>query len=164
MISSISKWDGSRNVNRPDAFICGDTLSDLRTKDNELSVWKADTPNDIEDAIVALALGRDSVSKVAYFLLDEKELEKREIQVSDQNSGCAAGLDESILSKHRDLVELDYWRLGYLAQYMLALAENQINRRDYSRKAVKSLLEKYKAKNLISVDLMNQSLRRELKW
>ena len=79
MISSISRWDGSRSVNRKDAFICGDAISDLRTTNNELSVWKADTQEDIEDAIVALALNRDSVSKLSYFLLEEDELEKIEI-------------------------------------------------------------------------------------
>lgn len=76
MISSISRWDGSRSVNRKDAFICGDAISDLRTTNNELSVWKADTQEDIEDAIVALALNRDSVSKLSYFLLEEDELKK----------------------------------------------------------------------------------------
>lgn len=43
MISGISKWDGSKAVNRKDYYICGDAIGDLRTTDNKLSVWKADT-------------------------------------------------------------------------------------------------------------------------
>ena len=42
MITGISKWNGSKVVNREDAYICGDAISDLRTRDNKLSVWKAD--------------------------------------------------------------------------------------------------------------------------
>lgn len=76
MISGISKWDGSKAVNRKDYYICGDAIGDLRTTDNKLSVWKADTQEDINDAIVALALNRDSVSKLSYFLLKEEDLDK----------------------------------------------------------------------------------------
>lgn len=76
MITGISKWNGSKVVNREDAYICGDAISDLRTRDNKLSVWKADTPEDIDDAIVALALNRDSIQKISCFLLNENDLEK----------------------------------------------------------------------------------------
>ena len=72
LISNINKWDGSKIINRDDAYMCGDALSDLRTTDNRLSVWKADNQEDINDAIVALALNRDSVCKINYFLLSEE--------------------------------------------------------------------------------------------
>lgn len=164
MISSISRWDGSRSVNRKDAFICGDAISDLRTTNNELSVWKADTQEDIEDAIVALALNRDSVSKLSYFLLEEDELKKIEIDVSDQKPGAVAGLKDCILSKHRDLIELDFWRLGFLTQYMLELVKNPKQCKNLTRKEIKALLEKYKNKNLITVEQMNSKLKEDLKW
>ena len=84
MITGISKWNGSKVVNREDAYICGDAISDLRTRDNKLSVWKADTPEDIDDAIVALALNRDSIQKISCFLLNENDLEKIHIKISDE--------------------------------------------------------------------------------
>ena len=48
------------------------------------------------------------------------------------------------MNKHRDLIEIDYWRLGFLAEYMTELAKDKKNRADFSEKRVKTLLEKYK--------------------
>ena len=38
-IASLARWDGTTIVNRPDATIAGDVISDLRTQSNTLSVW-----------------------------------------------------------------------------------------------------------------------------
>lgn len=164
MISGINKWDGSKVVNRKDAYICGDAISDLRTTDNKLSVWKADTQEDINDAIVALALNRDSVSKLSYLLLEEEDLHKIEIKISDEQPGVAAGLDSQILTKHRDLIDLDYWRLGYLAEHLTLLATNENNRKNYSANEVKKLLEKYKEEHKITPNQVKDKLKEKLKW
>lgn len=164
MISGISKWDGSKIVNRKDAYICGDAISDLRTTDNKLSVWKADTPEDINDAIVALALNRDSVSKLSYFLLNEKDLDKIDIKISDKQAGVAAGLDSRILTKHRDLIDLDYWRLGYLAEHLTKLAKDENNRKNCSASEVKKLLERYKKEHKITPEQVKDKLKEKLKW
>lgn len=163
MVSAQSKWDGSKNVNRDDGFICGDAISDLRTTNNTLSVWKADSEQDIEDAIVALALGRDKVQTLNYLLIDEGELERMEIQISSDVPGDIKGLDEQIRKKHRDLIEMDYWRIGYLAEYMTCL----VNKGEFmscTKKSIKSLLEKYKSSNKIVTDNMLEKLRKDLKW
>lgn len=164
MISGISKWDGSKAVNRKDYYICGDAIGDLRTTDNKLSVWKADTQEDINDAIIALALNRDSVSKLSYFLLKEEDLDKMDIKISDEQVGVAAGLDSQILTKHRDLIDLDYWRLGYLADHLTELAKNVNNRRICSASEVKKLLERYKQENKITPIQVKDKLRTSLKW
>lgn len=163
MVSAQSKWDGSKNVNRDDGFICGDAISDLRTTNNTLSVWKADSEQDIEDAIVALALGRDKVQTLNYLLIDEGELERMEIQISSDVPGDIKGLDEQIRKKHRDLIEMDYWRIGYLAEYMIGL----VNKGEFmscTKKNIKALLEKYKSSNKIATDNMLEKLRNDLKW
>ena len=46
-----------------------------------------------------------------------------DIKISDEQVGVAAGLDSQILTKHRDLIDLDYWRLGYLADHLTELAK-----------------------------------------
>ena len=138
--------------------------SALRTRDNKLSVWKADTPEDIDDAIVALALNRDSIQKISCFLLNENDLEKIHIKISDEKKGEAAGLDNSILNKHRDLIEIDYWRLGFLAEYMTELAKDKKNRADFSEKRVKTLLEKYKMEKKIIPEQVKEQLRTKLEW
>ena len=164
MLSNINKWDGSKIVNRPDAFIPGDTLSDLRTSDNTLSVWKADTEEDVEDALVALALNRDSVGKLSYCLLDETELKNIEINVSDDIPGTAPGLDEEILKKHRDLIDLDYWRIGYLAEMLLNKLQDKKNQKFLTKRETETLLKKYRDNDKIDMNKMKDKLLKNLGW
>ena len=53
-IDAITKWNSPKMVDRPDPTVPCDTLSELRTKENKLSVWLANTQEDIEDAVAAL--------------------------------------------------------------------------------------------------------------
>lgn len=164
MISAISKWDGSKDIDRKNAYICGDAVSDLRTTDNKLSVWKADTKEDIDDAIVALALNRDSVSKLSYLVLDEKDLDEMDIEISDKEAGVAAGLDSKILTKHRDLIDLDYWQLGFLAEYMTTLAQDESNQHFCSVSEIKKLLGRYKDECKIVPEQVKDKLKEKLNW
>lgn len=161
MLSSIHKWDGSVTINRRDATICGDAIGDLRTVQNKLSVWKGDTEEDINDAIVALALNRDDVCKIDYLILEEDKIAKMAINIVDDQPGRADGLnnDDAILLKHRDLVEIDYKRLGLLAKYMTDIAKIEKNRKSMTKKEVKDLLNKYKDESRIQLDSMNKKLR-----
>lgn len=164
MLSNIHKWDGSTTINRKDPSICGDAIGDLRTSNNRLSVWKVENQEDINDAIVALALNRDDVSKINYLILNEEDLIKMEIEIADDQPGKAAGLDANILQKHRDLIEIDYTRLGLLAEYMTRLAKVKENQNVISKQNVKNLLIKYKDEQKIHPELMAGKLKNNLNW
>jgi predicted nuclease of predicted toxin-antitoxin system len=47
---------------------------------------------------------------------------------------------------------------------MLELVENPKQCKNLTRKEIKALLEKYKNKNLITVEQMNSKLKEDLKW
>ena len=162
-VSSFKRWNGERPVCRDDALFCGDAVTDLRTSENTLSVWLANTEEDIEDAVVALTLSKDSPSKLFGLLLDEKELAKIDIELSDKELGKSLGADEAILKKHRNMVELDYWRLGYLTQYMMDLAKDATKRITFSDKKVVELLNKYKDCK-VKPENINIKLREKLNW
>lgn len=68
------------------------------------------------------------------------------------------------MNKHRDLIEIDYWRLGFLAEYMTELAKDKKNRADFSEKRVKTLLEKYKMEKKIIPEQVKEQLRTKLEW
>ena len=70
-IDAITKWNNPKSVNRPDPTVPGDTLSELKTKENKLSVWLANTEEDIEDAVAALSLSRDATDRLCFIVLDE---------------------------------------------------------------------------------------------
>ena len=151
-IASLARWDGSTFVNRPDATTAGDVISDLRTHNNTLSVWCADSQEDINDAIVAMSLNRTDVSKMIALILDEAELAAMQIELSNSQPGKAPGAIESIKQKHRDLVEIDYKRLGELSDYMLRIVQNKDMRVELTKPTLTKLLEQYKAGHKIVLD------------
>ncbi len=157
------RWDPVKDVNRDDAFLAGDNVSELRTSQNMLSVWLANNDEDIEDAIAAMALNKDQPCRMVGYLMDEKELEALEIQTADNEKGKALGADESILLKHRNLIELDYWRLGYLTQYMRKLSKNDKRQVIKTKDEVVAILNKYKGTK-ITAEKVNEKLREKLKW
>lgn len=135
----------------------------MKTTQNALSVWKADDETDIEDAVVALALSRDKVDKIYGVNLDSDILNGKGI-VFEENPGEAPGMKKEILDKHRDLVELDYWRVGYLAEYMTNLVKENGPQIRFSAKNVRNLMEKYKEEDKINLDEMKPKLKKDLKW
>lgn len=163
-IASLSRWDGTTIVNRSDATTAGDIITDLRTQSNKLSVWRADSEEDINDALVALSLNRTDVSKVIALLLDEKELEAMQITFSDKLPGKAPGAIDAIKVKHRDLLEIDYKRLGILSDYMMRIVHDKKKRVEISKPNLKKLLEQYKDKKRIKVEEMNDELLSKLNW
>lgn len=163
-IASLARWDGTTCVNRPDATTAGDVISDLRTQNNTLSVWRADSEEDIKDALVALSLNRNDVSKVVALLLDEDELAAMQITYSDKMPGKAPGAVDSIKQKHRDLLEIDYKRLGILSDYMMKIVHDKDKRIEITKPNLKKLLEQYKTRERIKVEEMNADLRTKLNW
>lgn len=158
-----NKWDPVKDVDRKDAFLAGDNVTELRTTKNMLSVWLANNEEDIEDAIAAMALNKDQPCKMVGYLMDEKELEDLEIKMVDNEKGKALGADETILAKHRNLIELDYWRLGYLTQYMIGLSKDQNRQVILTKGEVIDILNKYKG-NKIKAEMVSQKLREKLNW
>ena len=163
-IASLSRWDGRTIVNRPDATVAGDVISDLRTQSNTLSVWRADSDEDINDAIVALSLNRTEVAKLSALLLDEEDLKTMKITYSDKYPGKAPGAIDSIKAKHRDLLEIDYKRLGELSDYMMKIVHDNVKLVEISKPQLKVLLQQYRDCNKIKVEDMNEDLRLNLKW
>ena len=162
MIASISRWDGTLKVNRDDGYIPGDTVSDLRTAENTISVWKGDTQQDIDDALLALALNRNDVRKICYVFLEENELKRLGIELEEKEGKAPGITDKAILNKHRNLVDIDLWRMGYLAEYILEKGKDPNQLHTFSDKKVKNLLNGYKSK--LDMSKVNERLKEKLNW
>ncbi len=163
-IASLARWDGTTHVQRHDATTAGDVISDLRTRNNTLSVWCADSEEDIKDAIVAMSLSRTNLSKMVALLIDEADLNAMQIFLSNQFMGDAPGATELIRKKHRDLIEIDYKRLGVLSEHMMKIVHNKEKRVELTKPNLRELLEQYKAVNKINPAEMKPELRENLNW
>ena len=74
VVSNIHRWDGTATVKRPEAKVCGDAITDLKTSSNMLSVWNVDGENQIEESVAVIALGRDRLDKVSYVMLENEAI------------------------------------------------------------------------------------------
>ena len=111
-----------------------------------------------------MSLNRTDVAKMIALLLDENDLAAMQITSSSENPGKAPGAVDSIKNKHRDLVEIDYKRLGELSEYMMKVVHDKARRIEISKPNLKKLLIEYKDRNKIILDEMNKDLRDKLNW
>ena len=141
-IKSIGCWDPAtikEKIEREDATTPGDTIADLKTEKNRLSVWY--TPNTEEEniypIIAAIATNRESLQKMTYVVLDEGELSRLGIEYV-QTDGIAPGItNPDILQRHHDLINIDYKRIGLLAEYIHKLIEKKNGETISDKKMIK---------------------------
>lgn len=138
-----SKWPVKIEVTLDE--IPADAITgDLRTSDNSLSFWHCDSSDndDIEDAVLAISSGRDSVQKVELIWLSRPELESAGQDLA-QTDGSTPVAD--LVDSHVDVRSLDYQRLGGLAHLVIsAIASDQyllITRNQVRRILANAVLE-----------------------
>lgn len=165
-IKSIGCWDPKTfkdKIHRDDVTTPGDAIADLKTDQNGLSVWF--TP-DLEDeniypVIAAIAINRDSIQKVTYVVLEEEKLHSLGIE-HKQIPGVAPGIaDSEILNRHFDLIDIDYKRLGLLAEYIQDLIKNKDGKTINEKQIEKYIREMIETKQ-IDVDNLKDGIRKIL--
>lgn len=165
-IKSISCWDIDRikeKIHREDATAPGDSIADLRTVNNRLSVWY--TP-DLEDknlmpVLTAMALGRDSIQKFTYVVMDEAALADMGISATGVKGAAPGVSDPDILNRHRDLTDIDHKRLGMLAEYIFRLVKNRSGR-TISEKDIKKNIHQLISECRIEKDGLNSGIGKDL--
>lgn len=159
-IESIGRWDGTAIPLYKGAFSSGDILlTELKTDHNTLSIWAYETEEQKEEVLAAIALTRQHVNKLAYVMMDEDYINWLKIPLNPEVGVSDGIVNEEILKRHFNLIEIDFWRLGFVAEYISKLATNKINRDQLSDKKVFQLIESHINKKNIEFDLINQSLK-----
>ena len=165
MISSIKKWDkNAYPILRDDPSFPGDSITDLKTTRNKLSVWKSSNDEETKDAIVAMAVGRNTIDKLWFVYLDEEELAALGISALADEKGDAPGVvDDSLLRRHMNLQHIDYIRLGKLAEYIY----KQLETKNYALKTIsqlKELLTEYKESGIIDLAPVKDGIKNKMNW
>jgi len=122
--------------------IQADALTDIGTKDNELSVYLVDhQKNNLDQVAVALSLTRDFVSNFDYALIREEDLENARIKIrSDPKKGYTP--DETVNSQHFDIYEITAQELLTLASIIRNSEIARITEIKMKEKAAKALFRK----------------------
>ena len=160
---SRAKWDKQFNTDRGLAKeeISADAVTgDLRTQSNSLSFWRcsASEPNSIGDAALAIAAAGDRLDKLDIVWISDSEL-CNDGHVLRSTKGRTSVRD--LVETHVDICNLDYTRLGRIAERVYIAIQDQHCRR-LSRTQVKKLLESaIRHGRIASVDL-RQGVRSEI--
>ena len=104
-----------------------DALVDLQTRDNRLSVFRADNDQDIQRVIVALAATRDNVANLDYAIFDDDELVAQGIEIT-QSLGQTP--DETANTLHHDIHNLTVRKIELLARTIAVADHTRVHRRD----------------------------------
>ena len=80
LISSLDML--SKICDETDMTPLGYVYTDLRTKDNTLSMWQIESMDDFNDAALSIVLPRDKVADATFIIIDEKILDEFGIEYS----------------------------------------------------------------------------------
>lgn len=158
-----AKWDVKRNVQRglEEGEISADAVTgDLRTQKDTLSFWRCRTgsDDDIKDAALAIAASGERLDKLDIVWLADDELQADgQILRDTEGRTPVAGFAE----RHVDICQLDYVRLGKVAQRVVAAIEEQRWRR-LTKARVKGLLAAAVQQRRINPDELADRLQAEI--
>lgn len=162
-IDSIGRWDGTTEPLYDGAFCTGDILlADLKTTHNTLSIWAYNTEEEKEEVLAAIALTREHIDRLAFVIMDDVRIRELGIPLNPEE-GVSEGITrKDILQRHANLSQIDFWRLGFVAEYISELAGKKDEHSQLSDKKVYMLIERHIANNDIDLTQVNGQLRESI--
>lgn len=157
---AYNKWPSKRCAIED---INGDAVTDLKTNKNTLSLWKIDSLNDMDSAILAIAASSQSsaIETVVVVWFRDCDLQNNinAVVIDDQNPGDTIVPD--LANTHIDLCNITYKTLGELSAFVIdeILSEHYIR---YPRSKVKDLIRDAYNKNRISESICSPKLLSEI--
>lgn len=159
-IESIGRWDGTNDPIYEGAFSTGDILlSELKTAHNTLSLWGYNTDDEKNEVLAAIALTRQHIGRLAYVVMDETRINELGIPLVPEKGVSEGIIREEILQRHVNLDKIDFWRLGYVAEYISQLAKIDEEHSQLSDKKVYLLINEQINKKNIDIALANGEIQ-----
>ena len=157
---SRAKWSSENNAANRE--IGADAVTrDLRTSNNTLSFWECGSGaiEDVEEAALAIAATRERLDKLDIVWLAAGDMEENDGQNLEKTKGNTPVAD--LVERHVDVCQLDYVRLGKVAQRIATAVVNKRLRR-LTRSKIKDLLVKAVQQKRISRDQLSPGLQEEV--
>lgn len=163
LVRMINAGRWSKEIPRKGALFTGDIIADLRTQGNTISTWYSpDGIANIDDIALALSSNRDNFDKLSLVLLDEDILRELGISFKQVPANNSPVKDENVTSLHHDLIDIDFWHLGYLAEYIKKQVDEGKNCKSYTKKQIQSIIEIAYQNKRLSVENLSDKIRNYL--
>lgn len=153
-----AKWE--QIINEDDASdSSADAITNcLKTTNNDLSVWKIENIEQLDDAIIALITGgqQTKLSTLHYVLINEDVLLANGLDIAETEGDTTI---VSLKNTHRDITNLTYTRLGIVKNIVLGcLAEDPNKETFITRAKLKVLLKNAIENGKVSKSDLNEEL------
>lgn len=128
------------------------SVSDLQTKDNEISVWEVNaTHSNIDDVALAVMMRRDRVCEVNMVLIDSVEVAN--VYRIQMHQTLGNSIFTQMNGKHSNFVVPTFWEMGYLTEYIQDRVKSDLSGAVYySEPKMKILLKNAFTGGRISAD------------
>lgn len=130
----------------------------MRTFNNTLSVWAIANTGELEDAVLAIASQFDHVETADFLILETSMIENKAIEIKYTPGKTPYS---SFVSNHRDIVNLNYERLGFVAGAIVESIKLQYNKR-FTRSKIKGILQQGIKSGKIQPDTLKESVLKRL--
>jgi hypothetical protein len=142
-------------------FLLANAVSnDVRLAENTLSVWVCD-PSDsrsIEDVVLALASGRDSVAKLDIVWIGAEEVKRILIDIEEVSGGSRVA---TLNDRHRDLKGIDIVKLVRLGRRIAEAVGSEKCKR-FTEKQVLKLIVSAINSGRLQLDDLNEKMRKKI--
>ena len=124
---------------------------DLRTKDNDLSIWCVDNP---EDAVLAMVLGAQRIEDTFTLKIDESLLENNNLVYKNEQGHTAL---RDINQFHYNIKNLTYKSLADVSNVILEALKDENNLESFEQEKIIEIINK--ALNEGRIKTINQKLK-----
>lgn len=112
---------------------------DLRTKDNDLSIWCVDNP---EDAVLAMVLGAQRIEDTFTLKIDESLLKDNNLEFKNEEGHTAL---RDINSFHYNIKNLTYKKLADVSNVIIEALKDEKNLESFDQQQI--------------IDIINEALK-----
>ena len=155
---SIAKW--RKNKPRLGREASADAITaDLRTNDNNLSVWEIFSIEELEDAVLAMVSERNKIDKIDVVYLPKELVEKRDLSVilTDGKTRYTKFID-----RHRDIADLNYVSLERVSDCVVE-SVNMNRVKSFSKHEILLLLLTGMESNKIKFEALHPTLVEDIR-
>lgn len=150
-----SRWDPPDGIWLKSGDYPADTLVDLETRNNALSIYFVQTEAEIERLVAAIAASRDFINNVDYALFNLSDFNRIGIELAENRGETP---DQQVNAWHRDVIQMSVHRIIELVKVIWSARKERVQQKRIKELLVESAVEGYIQRDLIKKDKMREQI------
>ena len=158
VISELKRWS---RIEGKDSVLPADCFFDIKTTRNTLSLWKIeDDEKDFKQYVVVSTLGKATLSKISYDLINEDDIEAQGLQYMQDMPGCPYINENNyeFVSHHFDIINISQDEYLKIANIIISKIEKE-QIEILSLEEVKKVVKQLTSNGLIYKDKLQPTMQ-----